>query len=170
MYSWLKYLGQKAHRYNKEDGLHSIDIEISNTQQKTTINQGADLEQVTAYWYRRGNLLPELPELSDEAVEKATDWFVDSEAKSLAEYLHVVLEEKQLLSRYAQRDVNKLTVLREAVKLGLQVPATKVCNHKATLQAFYEKHGDLITKVLDRLLCRYLLASFLYRRGHCSCD
>jgi ATP-GRASP peptide maturase of grasp-with-spasm system len=123
---WLNYFQQPFLRINASE---PADINITDGAIAFQY-AGAryDLDQCSAYWYRRGGfLLERFQEIirlrqSKRTLPEAFFKYLIGEFRSLEEYFFHALQRKKGLDSFFRADVNKLIVLRLAREHGLQTP------------------------------------------------
>lgn len=81
---------------------------------------------------------------SDERIKMIKN--IESEKKTISEYFFNSLEKCFWLSSPFQSSVNKLILLKEAQKVGLKIPETRLVSEKSDLINFKKKHKRIITK------------------------
>ncbi len=153
---WLIFNKQEYVRFNGETGIDFPNTEVSSQQGQYKIEfkrtkRVIDLEEVSAYWYRRGYLnrtiskveLPERPNLAGEI-----NHFLAKEIKHYKEFLYLFLDDKPGIGSFSNNAKNKLHLLLSAERLGLNIPPTTILTQKKDLLAFQEKHGALIAKAI----------------------
>lgn len=156
---WLLYHDRDFVRINKEDRIHTIHLSIGNdTKGYLTNNKGAEvsLDEISAYWYRRGELnfedfvleKKEADDLGLNAKNRRTlDLALNYNLEVTNLFFHGALESKKSFGRYSQRAVNKLGMLEYAKKCGFIIPETIVTSEKKELIKFLDKHdGNIICK------------------------
>lgn len=154
---WIASLGGRCFRINGEDLIgtegYSISLDSRSSEARFVID-GREIStaEVEAAWYRRGgrfNNYSVFAQVPDHDVAVQLDSHLHSEMQSTAQSLYALLENKPWLTRPSQARVNKMTALRVATELGLDVPATIITNARAELEAFRDKHGRIITKAIS---------------------
>jgi len=154
---WLLYEGHDFVRMNKEDKVKAIHISMDErTKGYIITNKGQHiaLRDITAYWYRRGeiNLTDyvlnsdkidqlDLNSMNRKTIELALKY--NLEVPSL--FFHHTLESGNFIGRYSQRAVNKLRMLEYAQEeCGFSIPDTIVTTEKNELIEFLRKHNNNI--------------------------
>ena len=138
---WLEYYNAEWIRNNQEDRVEisflGDDFELIGKDFKIR------LSQIKSTWYRRGCINNIFFENNLSIKSPTIEGFIKHELNHLKEYFYYLLTQKKHISSYLKSEVNKLIVLEEAKKVGLQVPATYIYQNQAQL----DKHrGELITK------------------------
>lgn len=152
---WINYFGKKYIRFNEEDriklvktiGLNDFIFEI----QSDLSTERFRFSQIQAYWYRRGgiNLSYHFVE-NDKLNSKEINQYLWNESFAITNFIERLLEDNTLYSigKQSFNYINKLSVLRKAAELKLDVPKTIVTTTKADLQIFYNEnqHVGIVTK------------------------
>lgn len=147
---WLRMLNKQFVRVSAEIAikLESVSIDeysdiIIELDKKTY-----SLSQFKSIWYRRSWL-----RLDNEWFESGLDQDFDNDLnKQLLTEREVF--SKYLLSEIGQKSlnkpddvfINKLTVLKKCLALGILIPKTLITSKKKELVQFKKKHGEVITK------------------------
>jgi ATP-GRASP peptide maturase of grasp-with-spasm system len=154
---WITSLGGRCFRINGEDLIgtegYSISLDSESSEARFVID-GREIStaEVAALWYRRGGRFNDytvFAQVPDHDVAVQLDSHLRSEMQSTAQSLYALLANKPWLTRPSEARVNKMTALRIASELGLDVPATIITNSRAELEAFRDKHGRIITKAIS---------------------
>jgi ATP-GRASP peptide maturase of grasp-with-spasm system len=154
---WIWSLGGQCLRINGEDligtGGYSICLETESSEARFAVD-GKEISttDVAAAWYRRGGRFTDYSvyaEVPDHNIAVQLDSHLRAEMQSTANALFALLANKPWLTRPSEVRVNKMSVLRIASELGFEVPATMITNSRAELEAFYDKHGRIITKAIS---------------------
>jgi ATP-GRASP peptide maturase of grasp-with-spasm system len=101
---------------------------------------------IGAVWYRRGDLnlfVPDVSYISDEMLQGEIQHHLSTENKILETYFYYLMEQKPHLGSFRKRTVNKLVILYEALKAGLEIPGTYIETLRAGIQ---NQSKSLITK------------------------
>ncbi len=102
-------------------------------------HETVDLDHISSFWYRRGKLMYKFKE------QIAIPEYQIEEANVLEEFLNYKLKQKRHISDLYSASVNKLIVLEEAKKVGLNIPKTYLMEDLDTLTT-YQNQEELITK------------------------
>lgn len=154
---WITSLGGRCFRINGEDLIgtegYSISLASGSSEARFVID-GREIStaEVAAAWYRRGGRFNDysvFAEVPDHDVAVQLDSHLRSEMQSTAQALYALLAHKPWLTRPSEARVNKVSALKIASELGLDVPATIITNARAELEAFRDKHGRIITKAIS---------------------
>jgi ATP-GRASP peptide maturase of grasp-with-spasm system len=154
---WITSLGGRCIRINGEDLIgtegYSISLDSGSSEARFVID-GREIStaEVAATWYRRGGRFNDYSvyaQVLDHDVAVQLDTHLRSEMQSTAQSLYALLANKPWLTRPAEARVNKMSALRIATELGLDVPATIITNARAELEAFRDNHGRIITKAIS---------------------
>ncbi|MBW8878002.1 MAG: grasp-with-spasm system ATP-grasp peptide maturase [Acidobacteria bacterium] len=156
---WLEDLGLPCLRLNGEDldadsswsaRVPGGDFEI--TLDGRTLKLAAG--DIQAVWFRRwahGRRDQPVELILDDSRERQEaqreiSSHLDQEMARLSGYLFSQLHDAAWLSRPSITRLNKLEVLEEAARAGLEVPATLITTRKKHLEEFMRTHGGIITK------------------------
>lgn len=148
---WLYYYGSPCLVLNTDEDHNKIRIiEYSPNENKFVIEKNQNiynLYDIKAVWNRRHGL--NAVNFTNSYVSKDTEFFHDksdkshythtiNETKTLFEFIHHFVEDRAILKigSYFFNDVNKLTVLYEAKKIGLNIPETIITSKKTILNNF----------------------------------
>ena len=151
---WLDFKGIDFVRVNESDFVSNVLITLDPKggdvslciDKKGTIK----LSEVSTYWYRRGGFYPNLA-FMDELPENLKSHLLE-EWEAIHGFVHSELENIDGLDSFNKADVNKLTVLKIAQKLGIKIPLTWVGSQTDEIKAFYTKQeGGVITKSVQRM-------------------
>lgn len=153
--NWLVKSGEPFLRINENDYLS--DLEILDMDVKIVIgNHSFKLSEVTACWYRRGQLksLNTSLILCDNefsAVEVAQlNRFKQREMTKCLEYIYARLSSlSNSIGDFFNTDINKLNALHLAQSVGLNIPRTLITSRPSEHGAFFEE--DLITKPISEV-------------------
>ncbi|TRX65898.1 grasp-with-spasm system ATP-grasp peptide maturase [Carboxylicivirga sp. M1479] len=156
---WLDYYDvTKVVRVNENT---EIGIEyISEKNITLNINgQPLNFDEISYYWYRRGNLnlLLDyfLDKLSNRQLKSQVKRFLQYEWQKLSEYLYYQLNKKPSLGNYGKSATNKLINLDIAQLCGLKVPKFVISNKHNVAKDFISR-TDSITKPIGEVLPIYL--------------
>jgi ATP-GRASP peptide maturase of grasp-with-spasm system len=135
------------------------------TLRKATINNDCDwdvvilsknreikLVDVRAIWYRRGELhfqLPHLNFIENEELRQQTFEYLKHENKILEDFLQYLLHAIPHIGTQEYRGVNKLIVLSEAKKLGIEIPETFIITEKKLFDTSQKKITKAISEVYN---------------------
>lgn len=152
---WLIYYKAKFIRVNRGDRLALKRIEISGSKRcEFTLlskeNGEIKLDTISAIWYRRGEMhfqIPNLNFIKNADLAQQVFKHLMNENKILEDYLHYLLYDIPHVGTYELRGVNKLIVLDQARKLGIEIPETYIVSEKRTL----ENSEKLITKCISEV-------------------
>jgi len=154
---WITSLGGRCFRINGEDLIgtegYSISLDAGSSEARFVID-GREIStaEVSAAWYRRRGRFNDysvFAQVPDHDVAVQLDSHLRSEMLSTAEALYALLANKPWLTRPSEARVNKMSALRIAAELGLDVPATIITNSRDELEAFRDKYGRIITKAIS---------------------
>jgi ATP-GRASP peptide maturase of grasp-with-spasm system len=174
---WLSFWRVPAIRMNVEDlTAASLSVFIDRSGVNLSWPAGKirfDPTRIKVVWYRRwgsylhtalnGQVL-----FGDAAQENWQDNTINSalhlqrELRTVSEFVFHLLSSARWLSDPNTGIVNKLRVLKLAAECELDIPATSVSNDRASLSAFIEKYGRVVTKAVgEALICEFKGTSFV---------
>lgn len=110
-----------------------------------------DTKDITSYWYRRSSIKVECPkiEYSDPVIEDQVSEYIQCEYQEAYKILDSILNRKRRMNKYDDNNVIKIKYLEEAQKVGLAIPDSLICQSKAALVPFFNKHkGKIVTKTI----------------------
>ncbi|MFZ7166078.1 MAG: grasp-with-spasm system ATP-grasp peptide maturase [Bacteroidota bacterium] len=159
---WLKYFNVPFLRINETDIVSIKEILLMDGKvdilfefSETEIISSKD---ITAYWYRRGfininNLYETLRSVYSDAILQ----FINQERFKISEFFDYFFKTNyKSIGSMANADLNKISVLFEAAKLGLKIPNTLISQYKSSVYKFSKSaQHSLITKSISN--------SFVYR-------
>ncbi len=112
--------------------------------------------EVTCVFYRRWLTVSTLKIDEDEILNKSLNRNLIAELYEIRNYLYSNLRHAVWIPKAENINVNKLSVLQEAARVGLIVPEYIVTNDKFELQSFYKKSNlGLITKAIGNFQTCY---------------
>lgn len=135
------------------------------------------LDEITSVWYRRGRLNFKHLRYNNIAI----NMHMNEVQHWLGDYVNKKLESKRHVNKESNCDVNKLLVLEEAIKIGLDVPRyflaenthevelntsiTKSIAGNPVLEDFYKNHdGIMYTKIIDEKISGDFFPSFFQEK------
>lgn len=149
---WLRKYKVKFVRISSDDLVSVSSVYISphsgiNELYFSIRNKKYKLSDFRAVWYRRSwiTIQSYLYENSTPELTQEVNKQLYSELNELSKYLIYQLEKKSL-NRPNDLFLNKLTVLDECKKIGIEVPSTIITTLKGDLINFYNDKKKIITK------------------------
>lgn len=150
---WLHYYEAKFWRINGED-LTNLNLNIRlNAEQNYFYLRRKDSDKTIAndlfrvVWFRRwGHPLLHNKRFETESIEHQVLMYLRSEHSALTNILFTNLAHCEWINSLDDLRLNKIYVLGEAVKVGLDVPDTLICHTKKELQQFLVSHPKIISK------------------------
>jgi len=148
---WLEFYGEIFLRISDKDKVKIKKIELNTS--KTNIqllikNISVNLSEIKSIWYRRGWLTIDKDFfLSDtmKLFKRKLKVQLVTEFNDINRFIIEIMSEISL-NKPTDNHINKLTVLKEAKQVGLNVPQSLICSYKLELLRFAKKAGKLITK------------------------
>jgi ATP-GRASP peptide maturase of grasp-with-spasm system len=154
---WLIKMNQPYIRANTSSFLSAVSIAFGNSGLRMSfqcegMESPADLSQITAVWFRKGDLsinfnrfLQDLPlPLKKQVFEHLYD-----EWMCIKNFLFELFEKKKLLGNYFEAVPSKLSYLLIAQQCGLRIPETYIFNSAEQLERIRSEHPALITKSIS---------------------
>jgi ATP-GRASP peptide maturase of grasp-with-spasm system len=173
---WLHFYGAPFIRVNglNPDELDELRIRPGSRNSIRIDGQRIRPEEIGAVWFFRWfhqTLLgtfengTDHASLSDELFEQLA-----REHQRLSEYFFALFDGAKWLTDPSKGSMNKLEVLQEASRQGINTPPTLVTTDKENLRAFYEEcQGELISKPLYELF-RTFYDGYSYASYTCELD
>jgi len=152
---WLLYYKARFVRINRGDRLTLRSVSISGEQRCIFIllskeHGEINLGDISTVWYRRGEIqfqIPNLQFMRNADLRRQIFQHLKNENKILEDYLQNLLYAIPHIGTYELRSINKLFVLDEARKLGIEIPDTSIVAEKKLI----ENSGKLITKCISEV-------------------
>ena len=147
---WLDFRKVAAKRINGADTIESFVYNHALPQKSRLIyaDGAVLLEEVSAYWYRRGIFNFQL-KTSPENYPPTLARTLSKELDNLTYFLYDQLETKPGLGSKIKNAINKLKVLYHAQRVGLDIPHSITTTSKKMVQDFFTQKGALITKAIQ---------------------
>ncbi|CAM1356380.1 grasp-with-spasm system ATP-grasp peptide maturase [Tenacibaculum ascidiaceicola] len=156
---WLKYFNVPFFRINENDLCEIVEISIGSINRILIKinNKVIDLNEVSSYWYRRGQFKIKIPKFlanNETAIfESKINKNTNEEIITIVEFVNIFLDNKRSLGRYFDNFTNKLSNLRTAKLCGLSVPETIISSKKKQIKSFYVREKEeIITKALSQTI------------------
>ena len=139
-------------RINKENYIIKLSLSPNYanifSQQLVVSNNQLNINEITAYWYRRDDFSLGIAINNNFLTEQN----LDNEWYKLKDFMHYYFESKNSIGSFNKEKIqNKLTCLSLAQKMGLQIPPTLVTTNKSDLLAFIQQQGECITKSISNM-------------------
>lgn len=148
-------------RFPREGALSLTFSPMGSYQPRLRAGRGdIDLSQVSTVWYRR----PQKPIAHDDVLDRAAREFVELECHMIIQDLWHSLSCEWLPAApfVVQQAERKITQLKLASSLGLEVPPTLVTNDPEDLLEFYRQHsGHIVSKQAAKAFITILGTSFI---------
>lgn len=167
---WLLASKVSYVRLNVEDkSVHPDSLQFDSENNVQMVIKAGDKRicssEITAYWHRRGSVgthfhSSKFDFLKENMNQELVSDFKENlytESHTLGTFLnHRLTETKIKLGHPHRATINKLKMLSEALKAGLDVPATLITRNKAELEKFAAENGELVTKsILNNVFFHY---------------
>ena len=154
---WLRCLKKDYFRINIQDNIRLNKIDVNTEEISIMVNDSIiDLNSFDSYLYRRGkkwkfvypNKFNENNSKDLFRLRNVINHHLKEENSTILEYVHYKLRHKRHLTDFIHGDVNKLIVLSEAKKAGLNIPDTSILTNTTEAKNILNK-GVYITKPLS---------------------
>jgi hypothetical protein len=153
---WIVFFGKKFIRINGDEFSKKGNIEISLDNSELLIKyKGIEIpfSKISFVWFRRW-LDRDFYDLYnnrdiDYSILDQLIFYQSSNIISLRELLFKFLNKKKWLSHPSKITLNKIHVLVEASRVGLNIPETKICSTRMDLINFFNIHKKIISKDLN---------------------
>jgi len=153
---WINALGKDFYRINGDELLdHNFVIKIDTNEPKTIFSFSNVLvpkkliksKYYKVVWFRRWatphNFVHNFKPFS---LKNQITQYCQRESNGLSNIFYQSLKHCDWLNHPSELEINKLSVLEEAKKVGLIIPNTLVCSTKTELIAFKKSNGRIISK------------------------
>ncbi|HLL82720.1 MAG TPA: grasp-with-spasm system ATP-grasp peptide maturase [Longimicrobium sp.] len=179
---WVGSLGYHCERVNGEqvDDGTAFSLRLDATAALwDTITRGA--EEVRAVWYRRwghARRYQAVPLFNEAAaamrpyrVDVSASFHLSRELGTLSECVFAAYDGACWLGDPSNEAPNKLLVLREAARAGLDVPATLVSTEREAVRDFAAEHGRIVMKPLgDVAIFNFERSAYLTYTAECTVE
>jgi ATP-GRASP peptide maturase of grasp-with-spasm system len=149
---WLRYYNADFKRINRGDHLIFSELSIEGSSLNYTIFSQTcgtiSITDIKAIWYRRGEVwftLPSLDFVQNPNLKAQMIQHMRAENNVLEAFFQYLLNSIPHIGTFAMRGTNKLIVLNEAKKLGIDIPETFVVSEKSRIR----QRGKMITKSIS---------------------
>jgi hypothetical protein len=154
---WLDYYNVAYIRVNNSDKLLIENYTITNSEIKFKLRVNEiviELNEIDYYWYRRGEIsidgYEQSIKTSNAILSNGLNRFLFNEKNKLKESLNYSLKDiPHLGSDLDNTGINKLEILKKAIKAGIIVPDTLIISKKHELVQFISKHKKAISKPIN---------------------
>ncbi len=154
---WLKCFNVSFLRINETDTVFVKEIVFTNGEASILFEVSGigevNSKEITAYWYRRGFInVGAVYQAANSLHRAAISQFVNQERFKVSEFFDYYFKDKiKSIGSVINADLNKLSVLFEAVKLGLKVPSSLISQRKSSISKFGGEDFQipLITKAIS---------------------
>lgn len=150
---WLLFKEKKFFRVNENNFVE--EIQIKNLEEPVVLHFSCgkvlDFKLIESFFYRRGDFKYNFRKLNITCEEvNVVVESLRSEWQRVKEYLYTVLERKHFIGNISSNDINKLSVLYEAQRIGLNTPRTFIVSNKQSYEE--NKFPVTITKTIHNVL------------------
>lgn len=153
---WINYYNKNFIRINPTDIISHLKIDESFNCSFIVNDKLVDLNDVDAFWYRRGNFNLLTSQINHDSFpfKNEINSHLKNENRVIAQFILSRLHHKNALGNYFNTDANKFSILLKAKNIGLAIPETIVTSSKEELIAFRLKHQKVITKCNSEVINR----------------
>ncbi|NVO09875.1 MAG: grasp-with-spasm system ATP-grasp peptide maturase [Bacteroidales bacterium] len=153
---WIDFFGKDFIRINGDEFFKKGNVEITLNNSELVIKY-KDIEipfgKINSVWFRRWwdrdfHDLYDNKNINYSIVDQLI-FHQSGNIVSLRDLLFKYLDKKKWLSHPSKIAINKIHVLVEASKVGLNIPETKICSTKKELIDFFNIHKKIISKDLN---------------------
>ena len=161
---WIERLGGRWTRLNGEDAAGGAPLALELGAEGTTLaleleGRPLDAREVGCVWLRRWHDRRRLDlsgRLGEAGAEHALSRHLERELSAASEALHARFGHARWLTHPREARLNKVRVLEEAARAGLEIPPTLVTTSREALRRFRDAHGRVVAKsVGDAASLRY---------------
>src|SRR5690606_12696222 len=125
----------KIVRINDTFEIRSIYLSIGNDDENLEICSDQlkiNSDAISSYWYRRGKLSFDGITANSLYASVGLNQYISKELSTILTYVNDQLYKNHFgINQYKENEINKLTVLTLAKKVGLRIPETLVCTNKS---------------------------------------
>lgn len=164
---WLKYFDAQFIRIDGSEKIEIHSFIIVDGKREVILRINGDLinisSSMTKIWYRRGMLtIPHFfCKLDNTENADIINRNLHSESVAITHAIWTEIETKSLNSQRTNH-LNKMDVLTQCGKLGINVPPTLITDNKSVLKSFMDSFGSMITKTCSQgLFLQFKTASFV---------
>ncbi len=149
--SWLRYYEADFIRINGLSDQEDFCLQVDLHQDDLRVGlRSIPWKEIKAVWFYRWNhYLNNGDLLLDPSISKYHSAFTKHFAITrdvISHYLFQRIQGAKWLGHFHTAGMNKLVVLKKAMELGIEVPATLVSNSPEAIRAFAQRKGAIITK------------------------
>lgn len=148
---WLHYFGANWKRINGIDLLKNCTLNS-----ETTFSNIVDFDSIGVVWMRRwlskncyADLFPNKLDIKEKKFLQQILHYQKQEVFTVSEFIFDSVPKEKKFNRFSIREINKLTVLKKAKLLGLNIPDTLVTCKKVEFNSFKNTNNKLITKAIS---------------------
>jgi len=152
---WLTYYSQPYIRFSDNDNFFSLlHIRLSNNELSVRLKNkyvDIDLADIKAVWVWHGDIRFKdlsMREINGISSNDEVSINLRSQMRTVYGFIEAYIQSKCVIGCSYMQDVNKLTVLRYAREIGLQIPSTFIGTHTSAIRKFGAGR-DLITKSIQ---------------------
>lgn len=151
---YLEHFGEKWLLIADDNDL-TVNILFEKNDTKMSVCVGekvVDIQEITAYWYRRGNGIYVLPPkfTQFELQQQGINTYLYAESTMLRGFAQALVEKcEKGIGSFFTVHTNKLFNLHTAVLCGLQIPQTLVTSAKKEVITFLKTATRIITKGIE---------------------
>lgn len=158
---WLEYYNADYEILTGES-IYRGDTKIIIKDNNLLVNGRNYTKDINVVFNRRWLTQSELPRLSnDNILNSGIKNTLSSELLELRNYLSHNLKNAFWIPNNRNVNVNKITLLQEARKIGIKTPSYIITNNKKELIDFYNQNEKIITKAIGNFPRNYIHKNFL---------
>ena len=166
---WLNFYNKKFIRFSSKDKIKIKKVLINSMEGGDIYfelkGQNMKLSDVNSYWYRRSKLsfYDELS-MSKEEIRLLDDYNFAilniniSEYKNIISFFKAELDLKSKLNKFSDTKINKLKILNQAARLGLNIPQTIIGKNELDFKDL--KGESTITKAIGDIIFEFKNKSY----------
>jgi ATP-GRASP peptide maturase of grasp-with-spasm system len=150
---WLNFFKKKFVRVNFENEIENIYLDINDTGAKFYFyskDKEINFDNIDSFWFRKSGLSfhkQYFKCFGNKNIEKLKKFVLDEE-KIVISFLEYLLSKKKSIGYIRNKQVNKLIVLAEAVRLEIKVPYSLITNSKNLISL----NRNYIIKAISELI------------------
>ncbi len=142
--AWLNYFGINSKRINETDHFPNFAVGLG---KHAELDFSKDLEQIDGIWFRNKPQNSFITTLNQGKRKDITN-YLSSEMSAVYSGFETEELPINILGESGLADINKISVLKVASKIGFKIPETLITNNKKMLQDFALQHPKIIVKPL----------------------
>lgn len=151
---WLNYFDHPFYRLKKDLEYDVIEFDLDNSKLIFTIGHAEQIipiHEIKSVWYRRGQFRIKFKKIdvaNQGMLADSINEYLKKEINIIEDFFYSIMQDLPHIGTYQLRGVNKLNVLYNASKIGLNIPNTTITNKIKKLEKFGLQH-PVITKSIS---------------------